>query len=255
MLKVDAVKPETPAARKGVKAGLWLQSVVYTRDGQHFELKTWGAVPLSSLISVIRECRPISLRFGRMEPPPPPTACETRGKSLPVPTDVEQLQAALPTPPAGWVVEWHEEYERYYYHHEEAQISTWQPPNRANGIVDADVTETVPLPPVGWGLAWSEGHQCWFWWNLETEVVVLLGDRRRTHPEAAAQNADGTAAAGAAAASSAAAAEMQAAGDAMAKAAAAAAAFDPTVHAHTQAQQARARAHAAIEAAMASLPP
>jgi len=75
MLKVDAVKPETPAARKGVKAGLWLQSVVYTRDGQHFELKTWGAVPLSSLISVIRECRPISLRFGRMEPPPPPTAC------------------------------------------------------------------------------------------------------------------------------------------------------------------------------------
>ncbi len=242
MLKVDSVKAESSAAEKRIQPGLWLERVVYSEDGEHFELKVGGTIPLSALISTMNNFRPICLHFGRLHPPPPLLQHAATSESHVEPrTTIELDHESQPSVPAGWSVLWHQVYERWYYRHEEADITTWDAPNHGNDIVDAHVTESVPLPPVGWGLAWSDAHQRWFWWNIETEVVVLLGDRL---PQVR----------GAAVVAS---AEQQINNIASTALAAAAAAAENGVPASVQVQArtqlARARAHAALQAAMDEL--
>ena len=254
VLKVESVKPESPAAEKHIEPGLWLERVVYsTQGGQHFELKAGGAVPLAALINTMNKFRPICLCFGKMGPPPllpsrTLTAIDASGAQAESRASLEPDPGTPPLAPAGWSVLWHQVYERWYYRHAEADITTWHAPNHGDDVVDAQGTESVPLPPVGWGLAWSDAHQRWFWWHLCTEQVVLLGDREPQAPGAAIvasaeQQIDTVARANAVAAAAVATA-----------AAAAAGAGGPTAaQVHARAQLARNRAHAALQAAMAVL--
>ena len=260
-LKVESIKPESSAAEKRIEPGLWLERVVYsTQDGQHFELKASGAVPLAALINTMNKFRPICLCFGKIGPPPllPSRALagDASGAQAESGASLETDPETPPSAPAGWSVLWHQVHERWYYRHAEADITTWHAPNHGDDVVDAHATESVPLPPVGWGLAWSDAHQRWFWWHLCTEEVVLLGDREPQAPDAAIvasaeQQIDTVTSDAVAAAVAAVAAEAAAAA---AEAAATAGAGRPTVaQVHARAQLARNRAHAAVQAAMAVL--
>lgn len=242
MLKVDSVKTESSAAEKCIEPGLWLERVVYsTEDGQHFELNVGGPIPLSALINTMNTFRPICLHFGRLHPPPRVPQESTSESHVEPRATLELDHESQPSAPAGWSVLWHQVYERWYYRHEEADITTWHAPNHGNDIVDADVTESVPLPPIGWGLAWSDEHQRWFWWNLATEAVVLLGDRQPVDR-------------GAAVLASAEQLINNVASTAVGAAAAAAENGVPAlVHVHARVQLARARAHAALQAALDGL--
>ena len=121
----------------------------------------------------------------------------------------ETAPAHPPPPPtaAGWSAKWHEQYEEFYFVHEETGESSWTAPSEGSPASTGDaaataaatdpdsVTERVPLPPVGWGLAFSDVHNRWIWWHLtENQVVLLNSDTEEAVESEAAQQAAETSA-------------------------------------------------------------
>ena len=57
-----------------------------------------------------------------------------------------QLPAGEPQLPAGWQAVWSDEYERWYYHHEDTQESTWERPVGSSGEAEAGGARSPASP-------------------------------------------------------------------------------------------------------------